>query len=67
MATMKRKRYCSPVVNVFDVRAAQTLLSGSPQPGTTVVPGEEHDPGLAETRRSFLWDDPDEEDFEEDF
>ena len=51
------------MVNVFDVRAAQTLLSGSPQPGTTVVPDEEHDPSEAGARRINLWDDSDEEDF----
>ena len=67
MTTMKRKRYCSPVVNVFNVRATHALLSGSPQPGTTVVPGEEHDPSEAGVRRMGLWDDSDEEDFEEDF
>ena len=53
---MNRKRYSSPMVYVFDVRAAQTLLSG-----TTVIPGEQHDPSGAGTRRRNVWDDTDEE------
>ena len=59
---MKRKRYCSPAVYVYYEHLTDTLLSGSNE-GTIVIPGEEHDPGLAETRRIFLLDDPDEEDF----
>lgn len=58
---MKRKRYCSPVVNVFNEHLTDTLLSGSNE-GTIVIPGEQIDPGGAGARWTESWDDSDEED-----
>jgi hypothetical protein len=58
---MNRKRYCSPVVNVFSESTTYALLAGSSE-GTIVVPGEPHDPGEAGSRENNLWDDLDEED-----
>lgn len=45
------------MVNVFDISAAQELLTGSPNEGTTVVPDEQHDPNEAGSRKGNLWDD----------
>ncbi len=71
MTTMNRKRYSTPTVCVFHVRAAHALLSGSPQcgEGVTVVPGEQHDPNDAGSRledeRSTRWNDDYNDDYEE--
>ena len=56
---MNKKRYCSPVVKVFNENITDTLLAGSNE-GTIVVPGEPHDPGEAGANWMNVWDAPDE-------